>query len=52
MEFNKMIASLASYFSFRDDEDLTLVGTDSDFSAVAGYSPEEFENKLCMYMEG
>ena len=51
MDF-KSVASLAGYFCFYDDEHLSLVGTDSDFSIIAGYSPQEFENKFLNQMIG
>ena len=52
MDFNNMIASLAGYFCFLDDKNLSLIGTDSDFSTVAGYSPAEFERKYQNQMIG
>ena len=52
MELNNMIASLASYFCFYDDDCLSLVGTDSDFTAISGYSPLEFESKFQNEMLG
>lgn len=46
MDLNNMISSLAGFCCFRDDEHLSLVGTASNFSVVAGYSPLEFKNKF------
>ena len=46
MIFKELITSLMGYCCFECNETLSLVGNNSDLSAVSGYSPAEFEDKF------
>ena len=46
MNIMELLTSLTGFCCFYNTENLPLAGTDSDLSAVLGYTPEEFENKF------
>lgn len=46
MNILELLTSLTGFCCFYNTENLPLAGTDSNLSAVLGYTPEEFENKF------
>ena len=46
MNFKDILISLTGFSCFKNDEHLTLIGDESDISAIVGYTPEELDYKF------